>query len=400
MPKFFQTNNRNPQRAIYYLITYSICYLSLGLGNASLGRMLPILAENIQVSYGQISFLFSAHSLGYLTGSAGGGHLYDRFKGHSLMMFALGLMMIMGVLIPLIPVFYLLLIGIFFFGLGQGSLDIGGNVNLMWVYQSRVGPFMNALHFSFGLGAFLSPIVISYVILRTGEVLRWPYWVLAVLFFPGVLGLALLKSPKNPEKENKNLNHSFVNTRLIVLMIALFFIYVGIETGFSGWILTYAIVTNIATETVATYIISIFWGALTIGRLLSIPLAKIFSPSKLLLGNFVLSISFLGAILLRPTSVLMIWVCSAGLGLSLSSVFPTLLALIETRIKITGAVTGLFFLGSSLGGALFPMVLGQIFEHIGPYQIMIALFLYTCLGLSILVSVILATNRVGEKVRT
>jgi len=387
------------QKGIHSFITYAICFISLGLSMASLGPLLPYLAENVDVSLAQISFLFTTSSLGYLIGSAGGGRLYDHFKGHRLMILALILMIVMGILIPLVPWFYLLLVVMFLFGIGQGILDVGGNVNLLWVFQSRVGPYMNALHFFFGVGAFLSPIIITNVMNLAGGAITWPYWVLAIFFLPGILGLSLLPSPENPEKEDVSKAPQKIDLRLVVLMMVLFFLYVGVEGGFGGWIFTYATKVQIADETGASYMNSIFWGALTLGRLLSIPLAKKLAPSRLLIGNFVLAIIFLGVILIWPVTPIMVWIGSAGLGLALSSVFPTLMALGETRMKITGAVTGLFFLGSSLGGTLLPMLLGQIFEYIGSYQIMLTLFGGACLGLIVLISVILASNRVGEKAR-
>jgi MFS transporter, FHS family, Na+ dependent glucose transporter 1 len=394
-----KTDNFKPQKDYYYFITYGICFISLGLAMASLGPLLPFLANNVGVSLGQISFLFTAGSLGYLTGSAGGGRLFDRFRGHRLMMLALGIMVIVSMMIPLIPHFYLLLVGVYLFGLGQGMLDIGGNVNLLWIFQARVGPFMNALHFFFGVGALLSPIIIHNVMRLADGAITWPYWVLAILFLPGLVGLFLLKSPKNPDKEDTSENNQPVDTRLVVLMMILFFTYVGVESGFGGWIFTYAVEVEIASEAAAAYMNSIFWGTLTLGRLLSIPLAKRLAPSKLLIGNFILAILFLGLILIWPENSIMVWISSAGLGLGLSSVFPTLLALGETRIKITGGVTGLFFLGSSLGGTVLPMLLGQIFEYIGSYQIMLTLFGFACVGLLVLTSVIFASNRVGEKAR-
>lgn len=398
-------SNSQPQKShsrkdIYTFITYGICFISLGLAMASLGPMLPFLAANVSVSIGQISFLFTASSLGYLTGSAGGGRLFDRFKGHRLMILALTLMILMATLIPLVPLFYLLLPVMFLFGLGQGTLDVGANVNLLWVFQSRVGPFMNALHFCFGVGAFLSPIIIHNVMNLAGGALTWPYWVLAVLFLPGMVGLGFLRSPENPEKEESSGNTHTIDTRLVLLMMLLFFLYVGVEVGFGGWIFTYAIEVRIASESAAAYMNSIFWGALTLGRLLSIPLAKRLAPSRLLIGNFGFAILFLGVIIIWPTTALVVWVSSAGLGLALSSVFPTLLALGESRMKITGRVTGFFFLGSSLGGTLLPMLMGQIFEYIGSYQIMLTLFGFACCGLIVLVSMIVASNRVGEKERT
>ena len=395
-----QASATTKQKEFYYFLTYSVCFISLGLGMSALGPMLPYLASNVNVSIAQISFLFTASSLGYLIGSAGGGRLYDRFKGHRLMFLALVLMVVMSFLIPLMTTFFILLVVMFFFGLGMGLLDIGGNVNLLWVYQSRVGPFMNALHFSFGVGAFLSPIILHNVMRLTGGALTWPFWSLALLFLPGIAGLIFLSSPENPE-ENGNANHSSTtNLRLVILMMALFFLYVGVEGGFGGWIFTYATEGNIVSESAASYINSIYWGALTLGRLITIPLAKKISPAAILIGNFALSILFLGLILIWPVDSNMIWVGSIGLGLALSSVFPTLMALGESRMKITGSVTGMFFFGSSLGGTLLPMLLGQIFEYSGSYQMMITMFAASCAGLLVLISVILVSNRAGEKIRS
>ena len=387
-------------RSFFYFLTYGICFISLGLAMASLGPILPFMAEHINVSLGQISFLFTASSLGYLTGSAGGGRLYDRFKGHHLMLIAVSLMIVMSILVPTISIFFPLLLVMFFFGLGQGMLDVGGNVNLLWVYQARVGPYMNALHFCFGVGAFLAPIVIHHVMKLAGGAITWPFWVLALLFLPSLVGLWALKSPTNPEKSDDLDGKKSVDYRLVVLMMVLFFLYVGVETGFGGWIFTYATQGNITDEAGASYMNSIFWGALTLGRLVSVLLAKRLRPSTLLIGNFSLAIAFLGLILLFPLNTTVVWIVSAGLGFSLSSVFPTLLALGESRMKITGSVTGMFFLGSSLGGTLLPMLLGQIFEYIGAYEIMLMLFGGAVLGLIVLISVIFASNRVGEKART
>ena len=142
------------------------------------------------------------------------------------MIAALTLMVVMCALIPFVQVFIPLLGVMFIFGLGQGTLDVGGNINLLWVYQSRVGPYMNALHFCFGVGAFLSPIIIHNVMNLTGGNLIWPFLDLAILSLPGILGLSLLKSPQNPEKHDKTQQQQSTQTRLVVLMMLLFLIRV------------------------------------------------------------------------------------------------------------------------------------------------------------------------------
>ncbi len=68
-------------------------------------------------------------------------------------------------------------------------------------------------------------------------------------------------------------------------------------------------------------------------------------------------------------------------------------------MKVTGAVTGLFFFGSSLGGTIFPTLLGLIFDKVGSYQMILTLLGLAFLGLAVLVMTLLASKRVGEKVR-
>ena len=378
---------------------YGVSFIALGLALSALGPMLPFLADNLGVTIGKISFILTVSNLGYLIGSAGGGRLYDRFKGHRLMSLALVLMVVGAVLAPLVRNFYLLLLVFLVFGFGNGLLDIGGNVNLLWVFQSRVGPYMNALHFFFGVGAFLAPIILTNVMRLSGGALTWPFWTLAILFLPGLLGLSILPSPVNPEGGQEQETDQKPDTKLVILMMVLFFLYVGVEAGFGNWIFTYATRLDIANDTVASYMNSAYWGALTLGRLAAVPLSRKIKPGTMLIGNYALTIFFLGMLLLWPTSPTMIWIGSAGLGLALAAVFPTLLALGETRMKVTGAVTGLFFLGSSLGGTIFPTLLGQIFEYVGSYQLILTLFGLALAGLVVLVLTLTVSNRVGEKKR-
>lgn len=382
-----------------YFVAYSLCFISLGLAGVSLGPLLPMLSQSTGTSLSQISFIFSTRSLGYLLGAIGGGYLYDRVNGHKLMVFCLSIMVVGQFLIPLFPTYFFILIAMFMIGLGHAVIDIGVNVNLLWIYQSKVGPYMNALHFCFGVGALLSPLLVHYVMRITDSGLKWPFWSLAFIFLPGIFSLLILAAPQNPEKDLSPANLKIGNQRLIILLMLLFLLYVAIEGGFGGWIYTYVTRRNLANETAAAFINSVFWGALTFGRLISIPLAKKITPSKLLISNFVFAILSLAMILLWPKNNMIIWAASIGFGLSLSSAFPTLMVLSETRLKITGRITSLFFVGASLGGLLMPMLLGQIFDYIGSFYIMIALFVTTFLGLIVLLSVLLVAKRLGEKQR-
>lgn len=380
-------------------LTYGLCFVALGLSMSVMGPTLPSLADNTGVSLARISFIFTATSIGYLLGSSGGGGLYDKFKGHRVMTMALLMMVASGVLIPVVRSFYGLLAVMFLFGLGQGLIDVGTNVSVLWVFQSRVGPYMNALHFFFGLGAFLSPVIVAIVMRWSDGAITWPFWVIAVLFLPGLLGLVIFPSPENPEKETGQEKSQKIIYKLVIPLVIIFCLYVGVEASYGYWIYSYATTTGIAGEAGASLLTSFFWGALMVGRLITIPLAKKVKPAAILFGNYALTILFFLIILLWPVNPVVIWIATIGLGLAVSSVFPTLLSLAETRMKVTGAVTGLFFLGTSLAGMFFPTLIGQIFEYVGTYQTMLALFLSSFLGLIVLSFVIVIANRMGEKAR-
>lgn len=377
------------------LLTYVISYFSVGIGVSWLGPLLPFLGENLSVSFGQMSFAFTAQNLGYLIGSLGGGVLYDRVKSHRLMALAVMIMMLTGILIPLMPWFYSLLIVLFFFGLGVGTLDVGENLNLVRIFQSRVGPYINGVHFVFGVGAFLTPLIISTVLAWTGGRLTWAVWMLVLLFIPGLFGLITLESPSNLSSEGSIDEDQTLNYGLIATFILLIFFAVGVQIGFGGWIFTYVSELGIAGITTASLITSVYWGCVTLGRLIAIPISKKASPGAMLLFNFICLVFVLVFFLIWPLSPVVMWVGSAGMGLATSILFPTSLSFAKTKIHMTGRVTGLFFLGASLGMMLLPLVLGQVFDRFGGYAMMVVLLATALSGLGIIN--LLKSNRFSDK---
>ncbi len=370
-----ESAGRIPQTIGYY-----VAFIALGLSTASLGPTLPALAEHTRTHLSQISFLFMARSLGYLFGSLLGGRLYDRVAGHPVMAATLVLMAGMMTLVPLMPLLGLLTLVLLILGMAEATVDVGGNTLLVWVHRHQVGPFMNGLHFFFGVGAFLSPIIIAQAVLMSGDI-TWAYWMLALLMLPMVVWLLRLPSPTTDTDSQadppEQLSHrstssaeskrSDARERLLVALIAFFFfLHVGAEVSFGGWIYTYALALDLGGATIAAYLTSAFYGAFTLGRLLAIPIAVRFRPRSILFGDLVGCLTSLCIILLWSKSFAAISLGTFGMGLSIASIFPTTISLAERRMPITGRVTGWFFVGSSVGGMTLPWVIGQLFESIGP----------------------------------
>lgn len=367
-------------------IAYFASTMILGLSGASLGPTLSGLAANTQTNLSEISFLFTARSLGTLLGAIQGGRLYDRSPGNPVLAGVLLIMATMLGLIPTISLLWLLTLILFLLGFAEGMADVGGNAMLIWVHGKRVGPFLNGLHFFFGVGAFLSPIIVAAALLLSGDI-RWAYWMLTLLILPVIFWLLRQPSPV-PQTEKQDGEGKEVNPLLVFLVALFLFLYVGAEVSFGGWVFTYAVRMELSAAAAAAYLTSAFWGGLTLGRLGSIPIAVRYRPRTILLVDLLGCLLSLSIILLWHDSLAAVWIGTIGVGLSMASIFPTALSLAERRMILTGKVTGWFFVGSSAGAMLLPWLVGQLFEPIGP-QILVYLLIFDLLAAMLVFSVLI-----------
>lgn len=374
---------------------YYLAFVILGLAAAVLGPTLPGLAEHTRTSIGQISYLFVLRSLGYLVGALLAGRLYDRVKGHPLMVLVILILAATMALVPLIPVLWVLAAALLVLGAAEGVLDVGGNTLLVWLHREKMGPYMNGLHFFFGLGAFLSPIIVAQVIARTGEI-HWAFWILSLIMLPSAAWLARLSSPV-PIMAGQSAPIRPALPVLIFMIALFYFLYVGAEVAYGGWVYTYAISLKLGSAVVAAYLTSAFWGAMTAGRLASIPIATRTSPWSVLLADLLLILASLGIILAFPASFTLLWVGTIGVGLGMASIFPTVLAVAERHMTITASVSSWFFVGSSLGGMTLPWVVGQLFEPVGPRAVMLAITVSITFAVLLYLAIIRYARKVTSK---
>jgi MFS transporter, FHS family, Na+ dependent glucose transporter 1 len=368
-----------PARQNAITLAYYAAFIGLGMVTASLGPTLTGLAAQTGSPLNAISALFTFRALGYLLGSFVGGRLYDRYPGHPIIAGMLAVMMVTMLAAPVIPSLWLLAAVILVLGVGEGTLDVGVNTLIVWLRRPNVGPYMNALHFFFGVGTVIAPLIVAQAIWFTGGI-AWAYWVIGLLLAPILVWLARLPSP-TPEAERANPELGGVNYLLTGLVAFFLFLYVGIEGGFSGWIDKYALATGHATELTAAYWTSLFWFAFTFGRLVFIPVTARVRPRTLLTTKLIGGIVCVGVVLLWPASTVGLSIGVAGAGFCMAAIFPVMLTWAGRRMTITGFVTSWFFIGASAGGMFFPWFIGQLFESSGPRITMLTTL--ACLVLSL-----------------
>lgn len=377
----------------WQLIGYFLSFIALGLSTGSVGPSLSGLAAHTGSTLAAISIVFTARSFGYMIGSLLSGRAYDRMKGHPVIAFAFLLMVAMFIAAPLITQLWPLVLVMFILSLADGAIDVGGNTLLVWTVKGNVTPFMNALHFFFGIGAFVAPIIVAQSIVVTGDI-NWAYWAIALLVLPLLVWHLRVPSPAHPVAEAAGEeSRPAMYWPLVILIAVYFFLYVGMEIAFGGWIASYAVAVGYGDVAAAAVLTSVFWGALTVGRLISIPIGTRLRASTILWIDFIACAGFVVLMLLGHGETWALWIGTFGVGLAMASMFPTMISYAETRMSITGKVTSIFLTGSSIGGMTLPLFTGLLFESAGPQIMLWVVLVTTVLTALSYVAVTVVANR-------
>lgn len=359
------TNNEKLRNTIgYYLL-----FISLGFGLGITGPALPSLAEQTGSTLGVIGSIFLVGASGGMLGTVLGGRILDRVpRGHLVLGSAQLISAALLAVTPLAGSLPVLLLIVFCGGLPGGMINAGANTLLMWTHGKKAGPYINGLHFAFGLGAFLAPTVFAQV-LNLGGMYQHAYWALAGLAVPiGLFLFFLPGSPKHPDQRPDETRPqeslSKVLPMIIVAMLFLFF-YVGSELTFGNWIYTYALTLNLADATRAAYLTSGFWLSFTIGRAISIPVAVRFKPAQILTVAFLGGLGAMVLAILAPESINILWVATLAFGFFIAPIWATGYNLVGQSVKLTATISSIIILGDSFGGVVLPWITGQAIERFG-----------------------------------
>ena len=363
----FSENGENSRLVKQQTGIYFLSFILLGLISGLFGPTLPRLAAVMGVSLGQAGLIFSARSLGHLFGSFFLGKRYDSYPGHPILALVSLTIAIMAFLIPLSSFLLFTLCLMFFLGMAQGLISVGGNTLIVWIHPATYSSYLIAIHFFFGVGAFLSPLFVAQVAVFTDELLV-VFGILAFLSL--ILAVTIFRLPSPPVRNKSNSEAKIeTDTKFLLMILVFLVIYVGVESNYGAWIYSYALHMKLTDASGAALVNSAFWLALTIGRLISIPISRKFFPRHIL--GVALSGALISSLmlLLNSDSVVWLWIGVAGSGFFMSTVFPTTFAFAERRIRINGKITGLFFAAASMGAVLVPYTTGMIMEATSPLAV-------------------------------
>ncbi len=359
-------------------------FVSLGLPDGLTGVAWPSIRTTFGLSLDALGALITTGTLGYLVSSFSSGRVLGRI--------GVGWLLVLSCLATAISLLgygaaplWIVMVGFgLLAGLGAGAIDAGLNTYAAENFSPRT---MNWLHASFGLGAATGPIVMSSVI-SAGPSWRLGYLLVGVAQLILACCFAFTRSQWHAHTDEARgaPTRSAPMVRTLVLpsawlSILIFFLYTGLEVTTGQWLYTLLTEARGMLPALAGVWVSVYWGSLTVGRLLSGVIVAHITVRALLQLCMVGAI--LGVVLLWLN--LALWLSLGGvalLGLALAPMFPSLISLTPTRMGSAHAANtvGFQIAAATFGGASLVSGFGLIadrfgLETLGPFLLVAAVLL-------------------------
>ena len=353
-----------------------LAFISLGLPDAVLGIAWPSIRGTFALSITHLPWLIAFSMAGYLTSTAAAGTMVRLLGVGPLLVVSSALVVVTLVGFAVSPWWWPLLLCGTVGGLGSGAIDAGLNAYAAERFSPRV---VSWLHASYGIGATLGPVLMTSV-LTANQPWRLGYAALAgVLLLICMLFFATHASWDGRGEVSAEAHvpaagaiETLARPRT-QLNILLFFLYTGTEVAAVTWLFSLLTESRQISTPLAGACVSLFWAALTGGRILFGFVAHRL-PSRSIL-RFGLLLAPVGALLLslRHGPALAMF-AAAALGFALAPIYPMLISDTPDRVgrRYAAQAIGFQVAAAYLGAAALPASVALLakryqLEVLGPF---------------------------------
>jgi fucose permease len=375
---------------VFIFIIYA-AFLSLGLPDSLLGVAWPEMVGEFHVAFsaaGMISMTIAVCTIiaslqtARITRKLGTGKLVLG----SVMLTAIGL-----IGFAFTHNFYLLILAALPLGLGAGAIDTSLND---YVAVNLKAHHMNWLHAFWGVGATMGPMIMGVVLnnhysWRNGYlIIGGIQLVIVIILF---LSLPLWKQNKQKESEESEDRNTSLRDVLkqkgVVFALLSFLFYVGLEGSIFLWGSSYLIEVKSLSVATASYIQSVFFASLTVGRILSGFFTFWLSNQKMLLYSQICLL--VGILIAAFGSGQLLYVGFLLIGLGCAAIFPTMLHETPRRFGESNsrAIIGFQVASGYVGITVLPPLLGVVFQgfSMNLFPLFLGVFAFLLLGATMVI---------------
>ena len=373
--------------AVIYLI-----FISLGLPDSLLGSGWPSMHLHFQVPSSYAGFVSMTISCMTVLSALLCPRLLRRLHTKWIVVCSIALT-VLGLLgFSVSSRYWMLFLFAVPYGLGAGAIDASINQYVAAHYSSSI---MNFLHFFYGVGAMISPFIMSQALrLATwNEGYRWTAFLQLGILLICLLSLPLWKSSSAQEeaelRDSAGIREAMHVPGVLPTLAAFFFLSSGESTCFL-WTPSYFAGTQPALppETVASTGSLVFIGMMA-GRLLSAFVSNHLGDRRIIRISIAIEVSGLVLVLLPLQGLFHSMAGFILIGAGIGPVYPAIQHMAPANFgrRFSATVISLQMASAYIGSTLMPMVFGHIQQAAGigimPLYLMVfAIFNFSLLELA------------------
>lgn len=338
-----------------------------GMCHALLGSVKVPLAARLKIDEGRVGGLVSVFGFTLIPMVLVFGFLVDAVGKQAVLGGGFALLIVSMVLLSRLRSYPVALIAVLLLGTGWSALVNVLNVTSPPAFlppeeiKSRMSYAMNMGDFVFGMGAFLTPIVVAFLT-RKLNLSSTLLFLASLAIVPVLLGFfvnwdAEVLNPKNSETVAGGLAQLLTNP-IVWLCCLAFFCHVPVEAAVATWATTLMTDKGVK-EGAASTLLSVFWLTFMSSRLIAALTLPKGLDTTLVIGMAILCIAFtLGIAFSRSAWLTCTMVILAGC--ILGPIFPTLIAILLSHLpgELHGRAVGIFFCIGGIGWTAIPIMIG------------------------------------------
>ncbi|MBC8580439.1 MAG: MFS transporter [Clostridiales bacterium] len=359
-------NKISSKRTYIVFIAFSICMIVLGASDSLRGIFSIVFQDYYELSTTQLSMIVTISYLGNLVFLLCGGNFLDRFNKKYVFISTLSIWIIGALLFIRGNSYISLLLGMFLCTGASTLLNTTINILVPAIFAGAPGLIVNVLFFIQGIGTSGSQNIVGRF---AADISYWKM-VNIVLLGASLIGMLFMFYSTIPKVEQKKETISYVHiikNPAFIFYILIFGFYFIAEHGILNWFMLYGINGLELEYDRASFFLSIFFGGITLGRLMFAPLVQMLGVQRSvivfgLIGGLLYIIGIAGGI---KTVVLL-----SGSGLILSILYPTLVLMIQSYYdkECIASATGVIISIATLFDIIFNLGFGKIVDTLGMRQ--------------------------------